>query len=137
MALTEMPEPTRIDKWLWAARFFRTRSLAAEAVERGQVRLGSQRIKPARSVRVGDCLVLQRGAERIEFVVRGLSGTRGPASVAQQLYVETPESRMRREQAAIQQRLMREPAATRKGRPSKREARALQRLTGRSENESS
>jgi ribosome-associated heat shock protein Hsp15 len=123
----------RFDKWLWAARLFKTRSLAADAVERGQVRIDDQRIKPARIARVGDRVVVQKGDERIEFVVRGLSGVRGPAPVAQQLYAETPDSRSRREQASDQRRLARDPAAMIKGRPSKRDARALRRMSGTSD----
>jgi ribosome-associated heat shock protein Hsp15 len=123
----------RFDKWLWAARLFKTRSLAADAVERGHVRIDDQRIKPARIARLGDRVVVQRGDERIEFIVRGLSGLRGPAAVAQQLYEETPESRVRREQTSVQRRLARDPAAMIKGRPSKRDARALRRMTGTSD----
>jgi ribosome-associated heat shock protein Hsp15 len=130
MAGSDVHDAIRFDKWLWAARFFKTRSLASEAVERGKVRIDDQRIKPARTVRVGDRVVIQRGDERIEFVVRALSGVRGPAPVAQQLYDETPESRARREQASVQRRLSRDPAAMIKGRPSKRDARALRRMTG-------
>ena len=130
MAGSGVNDAIRFDKWLWAARFFKTRSLASEAVERGKVRIDDQRIKPARTVRVGDRVVIQRGDERIEFVVRGLSGVRGSAPVAQQMYDETPESRARREQASVQRRLSRDPAAMIKGRPSKRDARALRRMTG-------
>jgi ribosome-associated heat shock protein Hsp15 len=130
MAASDAHDTIRFDKWLWAARFFKTRSLASEAVERGQVRIDDQRIKPARTARVGDRVVIQRGDDRIEFVVRELSGVRGPAPLAQQLYDETPESRARREQASAQRRLARDPAAMIKGRPSKRDARALRRMTG-------
>lgn len=130
MAGSDAQDTIRLDKWLWAARLFKTRSLAADAVERGQVRINDQRIKPARIARLGDQVVVQRSDERIEFVVRGLSGVRGPAAVAQQLYEETPESRARREQASVQRRLARDPAAMIKGRPSKRDARALRRVTG-------
>ena len=130
MAGSDAQDTIRFDKWLWAARLFKTRSLAADAVERGQVRINDQRIKPARIARLGDQVVVQRSDERIEFVVRGLSGVRGPAAVAQQLYEETPESRARREQASVQRRLARDPAAMIKGRPSKRDARALRRVTG-------
>ena len=136
MSASAARDPIRFDKWLWAARFFKTRSLAADAVDRGQVRVDDQRIKPARTARVGDRVVIQRGDERIEFLVRALSGVRGPASVAQQLYDETPESRARREQASVQRRLSRDPAAMIKGRPSKRDARALRRVTGTSDMDS-
>ena len=86
----------RIDVWLWAARFFRTRSLAKQAVETGKVEVGGQRAKASRAVRVGDALRIARGEESFELEVRGLSDTRGPASVAQALYAESEPSRERR-----------------------------------------
>ena len=86
----------RIDVWLWAARFFRTRSLAKQAVETGKVEVGGQRAKPSRTVRIGDALRIARGEESFEIEVRGLSDTRGPAPVAQQLYEESEVSRERR-----------------------------------------
>ena len=88
---------TRIDVWLWAARFFRTRSLAKLAVESGKVEVGGQRAKPSRLVRVGDGLFVRRGEEAFELVVRSLSDVRGPAKVAQALYEESEASRQRRE----------------------------------------
>jgi ribosome-associated heat shock protein Hsp15 len=88
---------TRIDVWLWAARFFRTRSLAKQAVESGKVEVGGQRAKPSRLVRVGDGLSVRRGEEAFEILVRGLSDARGPAAVAQALYEESEASRQRRE----------------------------------------
>ena len=118
----------RLDKWLWAARFFKTRSLAAAAVERGQVRVAGERVKPARSLRLSERLVVQRADEALEIVVTGLATARGPASVARLLYAETPESLARRAQAKESRRLAKEPAAEIKGRPSKRDARALRRL---------
>lgn len=118
----------RLDKWLWAARLFKTRSMAAAAVERGQVRVGSERVKPARVLRVGDGLTVHRGDETLEIVVRALSSVRGPAAVAQRLYVETPEGLAARTRAREVRRLAKEPAAAIKGRPSKRDARALRRL---------
>jgi ribosome-associated heat shock protein Hsp15 len=128
---TEREVAVRIDKWLWAARFYRTRSMAADAVERGQVRVAEQRVKPARVVKLGDAILVQRGDERIECVVRGLSGVRGPAAVAQSLYEETAESRERRMRRAETRRDAREPAASIKGRPSKRDGRELRRLAGK------
>ena len=86
----------RIDVWLWAARFFKTRSLAKQAVETGKVEVAGQRAKPSRAVRVGDALCIARGEERFEVAVRGLSDIRGPATVAQQLYEESEASRERR-----------------------------------------
>lgn len=123
----------RIDKWLWAARFYKTRSLAAEAIERGHVRVDEARVKPARALRVGDALVIVRGDERIECVVQRLSDVRGPAAVAQTLYAETETSRARRAHAAEMRRLAREPAAALKGRPTKRDARQLRRLAGQTD----
>jgi ribosome-associated heat shock protein Hsp15 len=91
------PQPgVRIDVWLWAARFFKTRSLARQAIDNGKVEIGGQRAKPSRQVHAGDALVVVRGEERFDIVVRGLSDTRGPAPVAQALYEESPESRERR-----------------------------------------
>ncbi len=115
----------RIDKWLWAARFFKTRSLAAQAVDSGKVHWNGERCKPAREVRVGDALRVRAGEAEWEVVVRGLSDKRGPASVAQVLYEETAESRARREEQAAMQKLAREPAREIKGRPTKRNRRLL------------
>jgi ribosome-associated heat shock protein Hsp15 len=120
----------RIDKWLWAARFYKTRSLAAEAVERGHVLANGQRVKPARNVRIGETIVVQRGDERVELSVRALSETRGPAAIAQQLYDEASASRERRLRLAEARRLAPEPAIAIKGRPSKRDRRELTRLAG-------
>lgn len=120
----------RIDKWLWAARFFKTRSLAAEAVERGHVVVGGQRVKPARLLKVGELIAIQRGDERLEASIRELSATRGPAAVAQRLYEETDTSRERRLRRAEARRLAPEPAIAFKGRPSKRDRRELTRLAG-------
>ena len=92
-------QAVRLDVWLWAARFFKTRSLAKHAVETGKVEIGGQRAKASRSVRVGDALRVARGEEAFELTVAGLSDTRGPASVAQALYVESEASRIARERA--------------------------------------
>ena len=89
----------RLDLWLWAARFFKTRALAKHAIETGKVEIGGQRAKPSRSVRVGDLLVVQRGEERFELEAVALSDSRGPASVAQALYRESEASKLAREQA--------------------------------------
>lgn len=128
MAAKEGRGVVRIDKWLWAARFFKTRSLAAEAVERGHVVIGGQRVKPARILKVGEVIVIQRGDERIEVSVRELSEARGPAAIAQRLYEETDDSRERRLRRAEARRLTPEPAIAIKGRPSKRYRRELTRL---------
>jgi ribosome-associated heat shock protein Hsp15 len=118
-------EKIRIDKWLWAARFFKTRSLATEAVDLGRVRIDGERIKPAREARAGDRIELFAGAARIEFVIRALSAQRGPAAVARLLYEETAASHARRERQADLRRSAVEPARSIKGRPTKREGRAL------------
>lgn len=119
----------RIDKWLWAARFFKTRSLAQEAVELGRVRLVGQRLKPSRDVKPGDRLTVERGEERFEIFVEKISAVRGPAPVAQTLYRETDESREKRERASEMRKIAMEPASTiAKGRPTKRDARLIRRV---------
>ena len=119
----------RIDKWLWAARFFKTRTLAQDEVGLGRVLLNGQRMKPSSDVWIGDRLEIRRGDEIFKVTVEGLSGQRGPASEAQKLYRESEESRLSREQRKEILRLASEPAATiRKGRPTKREGRELRRL---------
>ena len=128
-----MDGTVRLDKWLWAARFFKTRSMAATAVERGQVRVAGERVKPARTLRVGERLSVRRGDEAFDVVVSGLSTVRGPASVARLLYIEAAESVARRTQAKEAARLMKEPAAAIRGRPSKRDARVLRRLADNQE----
>jgi ribosome-associated heat shock protein Hsp15 len=117
----------RIDKWLWAARFFKTRSLAADAVERGRVRIGGEPVKPARAVKVNDKIMVDNGADRWEVVVLGLSDKRGPAPVARELYRETEESVLHRERNQEARRLFPEPGSSIKGRPTKRDRRALDR----------
>ncbi|MHB1124183.1 MAG: RNA-binding S4 domain-containing protein [Ramlibacter sp.] len=116
----------RIDKWLWAARFYKTRTLASEEIARGRVEVNGQEVKPAREVKVGDTVGLRQGPVTRTVVVKGLSGMRGPAPVAQQLYEETPDSIKAREQAAERRRLAPEPALTiGQGRPTKRGRREL------------
>lgn len=118
----------RIDKWLWAARFFKTRSMATEAVDGGKVRLNGERIKPARAVKTGDLLAIDNGSTEWEVVVDGLSETRGSASVAQTLYRETERSVAERQKKAEQRKLFREPGESIKGRPTKRDRRQLEKL---------
>jgi ribosome-associated heat shock protein Hsp15 len=120
----------RLDKWLWAARFYKTRSLATAAISAGDVRVARERVKPARDVKPGDELQIRRGDDVMDVVVRELSSVRGPAPVAQRLYEETEESRQRRARAAERRALAREPALDIKGRPTKRDARELRRLRG-------
>ncbi len=120
-------DSTRIDKWLWAARFFKTRSLASDAVERGRVKLNEERCKPARNLKPGDLLDIDNGSTEWQVRVVALSDQRGPAPVARQLYEETPESLQRREQEAERRRLFAEPADGIRGRPTKRDRRQLDR----------
>lgn len=116
----------RIDKWLWAARFFKTRSIAQSEIELGRVLLSGQRLKASREVKVGDRLEIHRGDEIFVVYVEALSTKRGPASEAVKLYRETDESRERREQQKEMRRLANEPALSiEKGRPTKRDARQL------------
>ena len=116
----------RIDKWLWAARFYKTRTLAGDELAKGRVEVNGQEAKPAREVKVGDTLAIRREAVTRTVVVKGLSNLRGPAPVAQQLYEETAESVAAREAAAQQRRLSPEPAhAIEHGRPTKRGRRDL------------
>ncbi len=120
-------EKTRIDKWLWAARFFKTRSLATEAVNRGHVQIQQQDIKPSRELRVGDTLTIWQAKVPHTVVVQGISEQRGPAPVAQQLYAETLESIQQRAVAAENRRLSPEPALSLEhGRPTKRNRRDLE-----------
>ncbi len=119
-------ERLRIDKWLWAARFYKTRGLAVEEIDRGRVEVNGQAAKPAREVKPGDTVALRRDGITRTVVVRGLSAQRGPAPVAQQLYEETPDSVAERERIAEQRRYAREPAlAIESGRPTKRGRREL------------
>ena len=116
----------RIDKWLWAARFFKTRGLAADEADRGRVAVNGTVAKPSREVRPGDRVTLRQGEVERSIDVLALSGVRGPAPVARLLYAETPESIAARERAAQARRLAPEPAgAIEHGRPTKRDRRQL------------
>ncbi len=116
----------RVDKWLWAARFFKTRSLAAEEIGKGRVQVNEQTAKASREVRVGDLVTLRQGTVQRTVTVRGISAQRGPAPVAQQLYEETADSIAARERAAEQRRLAPEPALSlSEGRPTKRDRRHI------------
>ena len=119
----------RIDKWLWAARFFKTRSLAARACELGRIACNGQPVKPAREIKIGDRLSIKNESGDFHVDVLGLTEMRGPASVAQSLYRETEESREMRMKLAMVSRAMVETA--REGRPSKRDRREIARLRGR------
>ncbi|HEY0662450.1 MAG TPA: RNA-binding S4 domain-containing protein [Lysobacter sp.] len=96
--IPDSPDTVRLDLWLWAARFFKTRAIAKHAIESGKVEVGGQRAKPSRSIRTGDVLKVTRGDEIFEVEVQALSDTRGPASIAQTLYAESAASRAQREQ---------------------------------------
>jgi len=122
-----MSDTVRIDKWLWAARFFKTRTLASHAVEVGKVRANGERVKPARSVKIGDLLDIDNGATTWQITVLGLAEVRASATVAQALYAETEQGRAKRLATAEQNRLFREPTAALKGRPTKRDRRLLDR----------
>jgi len=117
----------RIDKWLCAARFFKTRSLAADAVECGKVHVNGVRVKPARAVAAGDRLTINIGQKQYEVDVLALSNRRGPASEAQKLYRETDASRQRREAIAVELKAQPQPFIFR-GRPTKRDRREIERL---------
>ena len=122
----------RIDKWLWAARFYKTRSLAVEEIDKGRVRLNDVEAKPSREVKVGDTVVLRQGPVMRTLVVRGISSQRGAAPVAQQLYEETEESLALKAQAAAQWHLNADPASSLEhGRPTKRDRRSLDKAQGR------
>jgi ribosome-associated heat shock protein Hsp15 len=121
----------RIDKWLWAARFFKTRSLAADAVAGGKVALNGGRPKPSRVIRAGDHLSIRRGPYEWSIIVRGTSSRRGPASDAQALYEETEESRLKRQAAMAQLKLERPADFDSPGRPSKKDRRAISKFTHR------
>ncbi|CAG4886452.1 RNA-binding S4 domain-containing protein [Paraburkholderia saeva] len=127
---TEPGARLRIDKWLWAARFFKTRSLAADAVEKGRVRIGGATVKPSKDVRVGDSVEIQIEQIVWQLEVLGICDVRGPASVAQTLYAETSEGREKRLAEQDRRRTYREPAASMHGRPTKRDRRVIDKLSG-------
>jgi len=121
-------DPVRIDKWLWAARFYKTRSLATDEVNKGHVLVNKLPVKPARELKVGDSVELRQGAVTRTVIVRALSAQRGSAPVAQQLYEETAASRLAREKTAEERRLGTEPAhSIEQGRPTKRDRRNIER----------
>jgi ribosome-associated heat shock protein Hsp15 len=121
----------RMDKWLWAARFFKTRALAVRACELGRVDCNEQKVKPAREVHVGDRLRIRNDSGEFEIDVLQLSDMRGPAAVAQTLYLETEESKAARQKVAEERKTMPHFEASREGRPSKRDRRDLERFRGR------
>lgn len=120
----------RIDKWLWAARFFKTRSLASHACELGRIESNGQQVKPSREVRAGDLLRVKNESGDFQVEVLGLSETRGPAAIAQTLYRETGASRELRLKLAEERETMPHFEASREGKPSKRDRRKLDHLRG-------
>jgi ribosome-associated heat shock protein Hsp15 len=122
----------RLDKWLWAARFFKTRTLAARACELGRIECNGQRGKAARDVHVGDLLQVKSPGGEFQIEVLAVSDSRGPAAIAQTLYRESPESREVRLKLAAERRAMPDFGAVREGKPSKRDRRELARLRNRS-----
>ena len=127
MSTDDHTEKFRIDKWLCAARFFKTRSLAADAVECGKVHINETRVKPAKSVSVGDMITINLGQKQYVVEVIALSDKRGSAAQAQKLYLETDASRRRRETIAAQLKLQPQPFFFR-GRPTKRDRREIERF---------
>jgi len=123
-----MNSTVRLDKWLWAARFFKTRSIAREAVSGGKVHLNGSRAKPGRTINAGDVLRIQRGEEEFIITILTPSTQRGPAVVARTLYEESEENRGRREKLAQERKLEHQQHATRERRPDKRQRRRLVRF---------
>ena len=128
MTDSDLSSGVRLDKWLWAARFFKTRSLASEAINGGKIQLNGHRAKRAKPVHIGDEVRIRKGPFEQLVVVRGLAEKRGPAKVAQALYEETAESLHNREMMAIQLKSVQETSFRTKGRPTKRERRDIERF---------
>ena len=128
--MTDPADRLRIDKWLWAARFFKTRSLAAQAVDGGRVQVNGARVKPSKDVKPGDEVAVHIGELEWVVDVRALAARRGPAEAARRLYEEREESRLRRQAALDARKLLPEPAFGLRGRPTKRDRRLLKRLAG-------
>ena len=122
----------RIDKWLWAARFYKTRALAVDEISKGRVRINDVEAKASKELKAGDTVTLRQGPVTRTLVVRGISGQRGPAQVAQLLYEETEESLRLKALAAEQHRIAGDPASTLEhGRPTKRDRRSLEKAQGK------
>ena len=128
--MNDSTDRLRIDKWLWAARFFKTRSLAAQAVEGGRVRVDGERVKPAKELKPGDVVTVHVSELEWVVAVRALAARRGPAAEARGLYVEDEASRTRREAITAARKLEPEPGFGFRGRPTKRDRRMLRKLTG-------
>lgn len=125
------PSTTRVDKWLWAARFYKTRSLATEAVAGGKVEVNGEGAKPSKSVKPGDRIRVRIGPVEFLLTVRAIGERRGSAPAAQALYDEAPESIAEREKVSAQRRFSAPPAYEEKGKPSKRDRREMDRWRGR------
>lgn len=127
----ETEDRTRIDKWLWAARFYKTRSLAAAAIAGGKVQVNGERVKRAKPLQVGDEVRIRQGPYEHQVVVRELSDRRGPAAQAAMLYEEKPSSRLAREALALQLKSLHSAFAPERGRPTKKDRREIRRFKGR------
>jgi len=127
-----MTDKVRLDKWLWAARFFKTRGLAREAIKGGKVQIDGHRVKPGSTLAEGDCLAIRRGDDEFVVTVMDLGDRRLSAALAQEKYVEDADSRARREAAAEQRKLDQQARAERQGRPDKRQRRQIVKFTKRS-----
>lgn len=131
LRVTDTEVRIRVDKWLWAARFYKTRGLAADAVEGGKVQVNGERVKPAKQIRTGDALVVRNGPYTWDIAVVALSQHRGPASEAAKLYRESDESRRAREEKAALLKAERQSSPVyAKGRPTKKQRRQIIRFTG-------
>lgn len=129
--MSENEDKTRIDKWLWAARFYKTRALAAEAIRGGKVQVNGERVKRAKPLRIGDQVRIRQGPYEHLIVVRALADQRGPAARAAALYEERPESLAARETLALQLRSLHAAFLPERGRPTKRDRREIEKLKGR------
>jgi ribosome-associated heat shock protein Hsp15 len=129
--MTEPEDRTRVDKWLWAARFYKTRSLAAEAIAGGKVQVNGDRVKRAKPLQVGDEVRIRLGPYEHRVVVRELTSHRGPAARAVELYEEKPESRAAREALALQLKSLHAAFLPERGRPTKKNRRDIRRLKGK------
>ena len=123
-------ERVRLDKYLWAARFYKTRSISTEAIDGGKVRLNGDRVKPAKEVKAGDTLELRAGDAQYTILVKALANKRGSADIARTLYEETPESQAARAAAAEKRRRVSDPAEQIFARPTKKDRRSLDRFRG-------
>lgn len=129
--MTETDDRVRLDKWLWAARFYKTRSLAAEAIAGGKVQVNGERVKRAKPVQAGDEVRIRQGPYEHQILVLALSDRRGPATDAALLYQEKPESRMAREAMALQLKSLHAAFVPERGRPTKKDRRDITRLKRR------